>query len=92
MCSMRRVISPEQAERLSKLPDVDLTNLSVPDCVLRVKDLSNYPTDRDGAVDHNTYFVWYKDGTGEGVSCSKEQLSQWFSGLREGKGKQEEDL
>lgn len=87
---MRRVISPEQAERLNKLPDVDLTNLSVPACVLKVKDLSNYPTDRDGVVNYNTYFVWYKDGTGEGVSCNKEQLSKWFSDLRE--SKQEEDL
>lgn len=78
------------AERLSKQPDLDLTNLSVPDCVMRIKDLSNYPTDRDGAIDHNTYFVWYKDGTGEGVSCGKEQLSQWFSDLRE--NKQGEDL
>ena len=87
---MRRVITSEQAERLNKLPDVDLTNLSVPDCGLRVKDLSNYPTDRDGVVNYNTYFVWYKDGTGEGVSCNKEQLSKWFSDLRE--SKQEEDL
>lgn len=85
MCSMRKVITSEMVEELNKLPDVDLTDLSVPDCVLRIKDLSSYPTDRDGAVDHNTFFVWYKNGTGEGVSCNKEQLSQWFSNLREDK-------
>ena len=82
---MRRVIDSELAERLNKLPDLDLTNLSVPDCVLRVKDLSNYPTDRDCAINHNTYFVWYKDDTGEGVSCGKEQLSQWFANFLENK-------
>ncbi len=82
---MRKVITSEMVEELNKLPDVDLTDLSVPDCVLRIKDLSSYPTDRDGAVDHNTFFVWYKNGTGEGVSCNKEQLSQWFSNLREDK-------
>ncbi len=82
---MRREISPEMVEDLNKLPDVDLTNMSVPDCVLRIKDLSNYPTDRDGAINHNTYFVWYKDGTGEGVSCNKEQLSQWFANFWENK-------
>lgn len=85
MCSMRKVITSEMVEELNKLPDVDLTDLSVPDCVLRIKDLSSYPTDRDGAVDHNTFFVWYKNGTGEGVSRNKEQLSQWFSNLREDK-------
>ena len=73
------------AERLSKLPDLDLSNLSVPDCVMRIKDLSNYPTDCNGAIDHNTYFVWYKDDTGEGVWCSKEQLSQWFANFWENK-------
>lgn len=82
---MRKVITSEMVEELNKLPDVDLTDLSVPDCVLRIKDLSSYPTDRDGAVDHNTFFVWYKNGIGEGVSCNKEQLSQWFSNLREDK-------
>lgn len=82
---MRSIITSDLAERLSKQPDLDLTNLSVPDCVMRIKDLSNYPTDRDGAIDHNTYFVWYKDGTGEGVSCGKEQLSQWFANFWENK-------
>lgn len=90
MCSMRKVITSELVEELSKLPDVDLTNLSVPDCVLRIKDLSNYPTDRNGAIDNSTYLVWYKDGTGEGVSCSKERLSQWFASFW--KNKQSEDL
>ena len=72
-------------EDLNKLPDVDLTNMSVPDCVLRIKDLSNYPTDRDGAINHNTYFVWYKDGTGEGGSCNNEPFSQWFANFWENK-------
>ena len=82
---MRSIITSDLAERLSKQPDLDLTNLSVPDCVMRIKDLSNYPTDRDGAINHNTFFVWYKDGTGEGVCCSKEQLSQWFANFLENK-------
>ena len=82
---MRSIITSDLAERLSKQPDLDLTNLSVPDCVMRIKDLSNYPTDRDGAINHNTFFVWYKDGTGEGVWCSKEQLSQWFANFWENK-------
>lgn len=90
MCSMRKVITSEMVEELNKLPDVDLTDLSVPDCVLRIKDLSNYPTDRNGAIDHNTYFVWYKDDTGEGISCNKEQLNHWFANFWE--EKQGEDL
>lgn len=82
---MRKVITSELAEELNKLPDLDLTNLSVPDCVLRIKDLSNYPTDRDGAIDHNTFLVWYKDGTGESVSCGKDLLGKWFANFWENK-------
>lgn len=87
---MRKPITSGLVEELNKLPDLDLTGLSVLDCVLKIKDLSNYPTDRDGAIDHNTFFVWYKDDTGEGISCNKEQLSHWFANF--GEEKQGEDL
>lgn len=90
MCNTRKEITPHLVKELNKLPDLDLTNLSVPDCVLRIKDLSHYPTDRDGAIDHNTYFVWYKNGTGEGVNRNKEQSNQWFANFWE--NKQGEDL
>lgn len=35
-------------------------------------------------------FVWYKDDTGEGVSCNKEQLNHWFANFW--KNKQSEAL
>lgn len=73
------IITTDMAERLSKLPDLDTSNLSLPDCILRIKDLSDYPIDSKDAIFNDTFLVWYKDGTGEGITCAKEELHQWIS-------------
>lgn len=77
--NMKRKITSD----LALLPDLDITGMSLPDCVLKIKDLTNYPTDKDDAVNHNKYIAILSDGTGIGISCAREQLEEFISQLIE---------
>ena len=75
LINMKLLLTSELVERLNAVPDLDITQMVLPESVMKIKDLSNYPTDKDGSLGYNTYTALLRDGTGVGVSCAKEQLS-----------------
>ena len=76
---MELLLTSELVERLNRIPDLDITQMELPETVVKIKDLSNYPIDKDGALNHNTYIVLLQNGKGLGISCAKEQLSGLLS-------------
>lgn len=81
--NMRITITSELTERLNTLPNLNITGMLLPDSVIKIKDLSNYQTDKDNAINHNTYIALLRDGTGIGLSCAKEQLGKLLSQIIE---------
>lgn len=80
---MQIILSPDMIEFLDTLVDVNTDNMSMPETVVNIKDLSNVDNSNWALLNHNSYIAILQNGKGLPFTCPKEGIGSFLSALKE---------
>ena len=80
---MQIILSPDMLEFLDTFVDVNTDNMSMPETVVKIKDLSNVNSCNWTFLNHNSYIAVLQNGKGLPFTCPKEEIGSFLSALKE---------
>ncbi len=84
---MKMMLDSELIAFLNKLADVNTDNMSLPETVVKIKDLSTVSDEncKWALLNNNSYIAILRNGDGVPFTCPKEGIESFLSTLKEDK-------